>query len=380
MPVKRSGGGAGGGAGKRAKADKEGIAMCLDKIFTIIYSLLPCKLMHVCSRGLHEVTYTCPVTGRTGPERSAPTDVQQKERLPNSYAGIASYAQWQDNKNTIGNPDHGKGQHVWTCSQNQQLINNAEKSKKAVNFDEFCKQDGNTCMRSIANVVRLGRTVPGATAFTEQEEKFLQEIEQSNGTGLHKLLTFFCFLHFCTPEYLRPFQDFCFKLDKLEGPPWKKCLEFHDMAIKFKKDSSGAMEVCRVAPHTKSFPTLAAMFTDRDFWVQAQTSKTFNRKHFEPAMQAHKSTIVFWAKGLPLQDDQAFQSLCEDFQRKNFDLYKAFVLPYTAKAIADATAEESDEQWSLACPHNKLPFQCRLCRVQGQVVNDSEEEDGGEGG
>jgi hypothetical protein len=369
MPVKRSGGaaggaaggGAGGGASKRAKKDKQGIEPCLKTLFTTIHSLLPCTLMHVCSRGLHGVTYTCPVTGRTGPERSAPTDVQQKEVLPNSYAGIAFYAQWQDKKNTIGKPDHGKGNQVWTCSQNQQLINKAEQSKKAVNFDEFCKQDGNTCMRSIANVVRLGRTVPEATAFTELEEKFLHEIEQSNGTRLHKLLTFFCFLHFCTPEYLRPFQDFWFKLDKLEGRQRKKCLEFHDMAIKFKKDSSGAMDACKAAPHTKSFPTLAAMFTNRDFWVKAQTSKTFKKEHFEPPMQAHKSSIVFWAKGLALQDDQIFQSLCKDFKRKHVDLYNAFVLPYTAKAIADATAEESDEQWSIACPHNKLPIQCRLC-------------------
>jgi hypothetical protein len=175
------------------------------------------------------------------------------------------------------------------------------------------------------------------------------------------LLTFFCFLHFCTPEYLRPFQDFWFKLDKLQGRQRKKCLEFHDMAIKFKKDSSGAMDACKAAPHTKSFPTLAAMFTNRDFWVKAQTSKTFKKEHFEPPMQAHKSSIVFWAKGLALQDDQIFQSLCKDFKRKHVDLYNAFVLPYTAKAIADATAEESDEQWSIACPHNKLPIQCRLC-------------------
>jgi hypothetical protein len=311
--------------------------------------------------------------------------VQKKEVLPNSYAGIASYAYWQDKRNTIGNPDHGKGEQVWTCMQNVNLIKDAERKNEAVNFGEFCKQDGATCMRSIANVVRLGRTVPQATALTELEEKFLQEIESSNGTHLHKLLSFCCFLHFCTPEYLRPFQEFWFKLDALDGPERKKCLEFQQMAIKFKKDSSGAMDACKAAPHTKSFPTLAAMFTNTDFWVKAQTSKTFTKEHFEPAMQTHKSSIVLWAKGLALQDHQDFLSLCKDFKSQDVDLYNAFVLPFTAKAIADATAEESDEKWSLVCPHNKLPFQCRLCRVlkentQDQVVIDSKEEDGGEGG
>ena len=60
-----------------------------------------------------------------------------------------------------------------------------------------------------------------------------------------------------------------------------------------------------------------------------------------------------------------------------------FQLGATAEATAssaEATAEESDEKWRRACPHNKLQFQCKRCRglpdkTGDPVVIDSDEED-----
>ena len=52
-------------------------------------------------------------------------------------------------------------------------------------------------------------------------------------------------------------------------------------------------------------------------------------------------------------------------------------------ATAEAPAEESDEKWRRVCPHNKLQFQCKLCRALSDndpVVIDLDTEDSEQGG
>ena len=286
---------------------------------------------YVCGKTMEHERFKCPITGIKHVVPGVKPSIVDKPFLPNDPSGICYYASWQTAKNALGKDERGDNQWVWPCSENKNAFDKAKQKNEAVNFDELCKQDGITCLKNkcFGSMVRFGQLVKhGGSVLTEEEDRFVTVLEQSNGTPLHQVLTFFAFVFFATPTYWDVVIKLLAQLDHIEGSPRVRLMVFHQKVVAFKKEFNRKRDDIMCPAHAMSDHCRVAILINKGFWVTIHTSQTVTKEALEDQVIALCGSKKAWAHNLRLQEDPEFEQICKGFERDHEDLYKIFVRPF----------------------------------------------------